>query len=153
MCEDIGWPFRYRCFWLSNKICACINEWRWYVPSRMFLYLKQRSPPSVIIGKKVLYLLLPGLGAEFSYMAAADWWRRPLSWLSPALLMCFSSLKEQGSVAPCRDGTNWSQASGCICLWSNCFSSFPSTSSRQNRAACWSLAQFCCGDYARYSVI
>lgn len=32
-------------------------------------------------------------------------------------------------------------------------SSPPSVFSRQNRAACWSLAQFCCGDYARYSVI
>ena len=31
-----------------------------------FLYLKQRSPPSIIVGKKVLFLLLPGLGAEFS---------------------------------------------------------------------------------------
>lgn len=32
-------------------------------------------------------------------------------------------------------------------------SSPPSVFSRQDRAACWSLAQFCCGDYARYSVI
>lgn len=30
-----------------------------------FSYLKQRFPPSIIVGEKFLLLLLPGLGAEF----------------------------------------------------------------------------------------
>ena len=31
-----------------------------------FLYLKQRFPPSIIVGKEVLFLFLPGLGTDFS---------------------------------------------------------------------------------------
>lgn len=153
--ENVDGMFRYRWAWLATEVwgegCVSAGRWRWCVSvcSSRVSHTEANMSPSYKPSEISFHLgwVHPSFGWVPEMLIIVI----PFDWAWP---WCTSPTTEHTEQWPSEVLALVVPGIGLHFLWSNLFpSSFPSASSRQDRAACWSLAQFCCGDYARYSII